>query len=120
MSLFSFESLVKKFSFEPLFLLQKNGAYNYEKGGVYEEYEIQETEFQGSVVPLSNSDLKYAENGTYTKHDKKIYTYFELQLQDQVRHQDKIYTISEKRDYKEFDTNLFIYIAVRAGLKNEF
>lgn len=113
MSLFSFKGLVKKFSFEPVFLLNEKGEYNYLQGGVYQRQKVSETEFEAAVVPLSNSDIKYMQNGTYTQHDRKIYSYFELQLQDRIRHKNEIYTIAEKVDYSDFDEQLYIYIAIR-------
>jgi len=32
------------------------------------------TELTGIILPLSNDDLKYAENGTYTVKEKKLLT----------------------------------------------
>jgi len=45
----------------------------YIKGELVPEAEVTST-FQGAVLPMSNEDLRYAPEGTYTQNNQKLYT----------------------------------------------
>ena len=113
--MFNFKRLVKKYSKTPFFILQESdGHYDFSQGGIWVEGTITETEQEGAVVPLSNQDLQYDENGTYTRKDKKIYTYNNYDEGQKIKHIDNYYTIQEKRNYTEFDDGLNIYLVRRS------
>lgn len=69
------------------------------------------TEFpmSGIILPLSNDDLKYVENGTYTVKEKKVYTTVPLEIGTQVMYKNDFYTIQAFKDYSEF-TDVCIYL----------
>lgn len=65
------------------------------------------------MVPLTNEDLNYDENGTYSVEDRKIYTYENIEKGVVVQYNNIKYTVQEKKDYSEFDTGLNLYWARR-------
>lgn len=114
--MFNFERLISRYSKFPVFLLREaEGYFNYEAGGVWTPGIVEEISIKGAVVPLSNSDLKYDEGGSYSIGDYKLYTYTDIALGEKVRCKDKEYTVQEKKDYSDFDIGLNIYFIKRVG-----
>ena len=114
--MYNFKRLISKYSKTPFFIVEETGGhYDYSQGGIWVEGTLTETEQEGAVVPLTNNDLQYDENGTYTTQDKKIYTYNDYEKGQKIKHKNVFYTIQEKRDYIDFDDGLNIYWARRSG-----
>lgn len=115
--MFNFKRLIKKYSKVPVTLIKSNGGhYDYLNGGEYVKNPPEEIILiDSAVVPLSNSDLKYDEGGTYTTQDRKLYTYTSIKLGDKVSCGDAEYTVQEAKDYSDFDAGLCIYFLKRAG-----
>ena len=87
-----------------------------ENGGVWVPGGIEELEIEdAAVVPLSNQDLKFDEGGTYSYEDRKLYCYIDIEKGQKVKHKEKTYTVLEKKDYADFDSDLMIYVIKRGG-----
>lgn len=69
-------------------------------------------ERQAVVVPLSNDDLRYDENGTYTRQDKKVYTHFPLENGTGIVYDNLQYKITDPKDYSAH-SNVYVYFAKR-------
>jgi hypothetical protein len=97
-------------------LVQTEGIYD-NTTGLYVEGSSNWADVRGIVVPLSPSELRYAEGGTYTIEDRKVYVYEAFQEGQKIRYKGKVYTIDAEKDY--FDTEgLYIYVAKRDGEVN--
>lgn len=117
MGLFNFKNLIRKFGkYPPVKIITQEGYYDYDNGGVFVKGSSTEEEFEGAVVPLSTSDLKFEENGRYKKEDKKLYCYEHFEVADKIRHKGFVYMIDQKKDYSDFDDNLSIYYMVRSDV----
>lgn len=68
-----------------------------------------ETPMKGIVLPLSEDDLQYAEAGTYSVKDKKIYTTQALEMGAEVEYKGDRYTIQNFKDYSEY-ADVYIYL----------
>jgi hypothetical protein len=64
----------------------------------------------GIMLPLTQNDLKYAENGIYSVKDKKIYTVSPLELGQMIEYKDDKYTVQNFKDYSDY-ADVFIYYA---------
>lgn len=64
---------------------------------------------EGIVLPLSEDDLKYAENGVYSVREKKLYTVFEIPFESIVIYKGDKYTVQAFKDYSEY-ADVFIYL----------
>lgn len=116
--MFDLRRLIKKYSRYPAYIIRDmEGYYDYSNGGVWVDGIPYEIILEGAVVPLSNEDLKYDENGTYSSEDRKLYTYTEVAKGEKIRHKDLIYTVQEKKDYTDFDLDLNIYFMKRADVE---
>jgi len=112
--MFNFKSLVSQFGkVKPEKLVKTDGYYDYDNGGVWVEGNVEEIEFDGAVVPLSEENLK--DQHTYTTEDKKLYCYDDLEPNSSVKHKGILYTVMSKKDYSDFDADLRIYILKRGG-----
>lgn len=112
--MYNFKRLIKKYSKFPLTIKRySEGYYDYKKGGKWVEGEEEIIDLEGAVLPLSNADLNYDEGGTYSKEDRKLYTYIEVKIGEKVTHKEKEYTVQESRDYADFDIGLNIYFMKR-------
>lgn len=115
MSIFNFNSLIKKYSkVPPIALIEQGGYYNYDDGGEYVKGNITKKEFEGAVVPLSGKELRYEENGTYSSEDRKLYCYEDFKTGQKIMHKENIYTIDKRKDYSDFDKGLNIYFMKRS------
>lgn len=117
MGLFNFKSLIRKFGkYPPIKIVEQDGHYDYENGGIYVNGPSTEEEFEGAVVPFSTSDLKFEENGRYKKEDRKLYCYEHFEVGDKIRHKGLVYMVDQKKDYSDFDDALGIYYIVRGDV----
>lgn len=113
---YNFKRLIKKYSKFPVFLLRESHGFSDPlNGGVWVPGTITEWRFEGAVVPLTNEDLRFDEGGTYNYEDRKLYCYIDIAKGEKVKHKEKIYTILERRDYEDFDSELKIYFMKRSG-----
>ena len=65
--------------------VQSSVEFNQDKGGQYEHTGTKRIPFQGVVLPISNVDLQYAPQGTFTENSEKVYTNgYELSVGAQV------------------------------------
>lgn len=108
--------MIQRYGRDDLIAFEREpGKYNYEKGGIYEDGEEIEILFSGAVVPLTNQDLKFAENGAYKAEDRKLYCYQDFPLGIRVKHKGLFYKVAERKDYADFANGLFIYFLKRQG-----
>lgn len=82
--------------------------------GKYEKPEPLLIEYQGIVLPLSTDDLKFSEGGSFSIHDRKIYTDEKLDIGSTIEYQDDPYTIRAAKDYSE-QADIYIYYAKRVS-----
>lgn len=62
----------------------------------------------GIILPLTEDDLRYAENGVYSVKDRKIFTTNILQMGQKIEHKGIRYTIQNFKDYNEYvDVNIY-------------
>lgn len=88
---------------------------DYEQGGVMiASGAPTERTLRAIVVPLTNEDLRYAEGGTYTRHDRKVYLQHpdSLNKGQDIEHDGKTYQVQEKKPYTEH-TDVSIYFVRR-------
>lgn len=67
------------------------------------------TPMSGIILPLSDDDLKYAENGTYTVKEKKLLTVEKITEGTQVDYKDNLYTVQAFKDFSDYtDVNIYL------------
>lgn len=87
--------------------------------GHYDDYgewiEGGETPVQtgGIVLPLSEDDLRYAEGGTYTTKDKKLYVTIPFTEGQKIEYKGDKYTIQNFKDYSEYSDIYIYYMRMR-------
>lgn len=121
--MFNFKNLIEKYADMngPITVIKETeGYYDPNQGGKYVPGEIIETEVKAAIMPLSlnemHDQLQYNEGGAYTREDRKIYTFTELEIGQKIRHKDIEYLISEGIDYSDYEHNgLRVYYARRVG-----
>jgi len=113
MPFFCFRRLIQKYSKKPVYYILESGSYDYSQGGTWKVNAKLETQFKGAIVPFTNQQLSYDENGTYSEEDVKLYTYNDFDKGQKIKHKDLLYTIQEKRNYVDFDEDLNIYFCRR-------
>jgi hypothetical protein len=64
----------------------------------------------GIILPLSEDDLKYVEQGTYSVKDRKLYTTQPLQLGQKIEYKGTQYTVQNFKDYSDY-ADVYIYYA---------
>lgn len=96
----------------PFYLYQEQeGVWN-TNTGKYEKPPPERIEYQGIVLPLSTDDLKFSDSGTFSIHDRKIYTDEKLEIGSTIEYQDENYTVRAEKDYSE-QADIYIYFAKR-------
>lgn len=66
-------------------------------------------EMTGILLPLSNDDLKTAENGTYTVKEKKLLTVDLIPEGTKVEYNGQKYTLQAFKDYSLYtDVNIYL------------
>ncbi|MGM0806519.1 MAG: hypothetical protein ACQET8_17395 [Bacillota bacterium] len=71
----------------------------------------------GVILPLSDDELRYVEQGTFTSKDRKIITTSELKFGQTVVHKSIPYTVQNLKDYTDY-SDVYIYYARWAGNEN--
>ncbi len=89
------------------------GTWN-KQTGKYEESGPGTVDQQGIILPLSTDDLKFSEGGTYSVHDRKIYTALPLKMGSEIKYDGNTYTIHAEKDYSQ-QADVYIYFAKRIG-----
>lgn len=90
------------------FIAHLNGEGGYVDGEWVSGQEVP-TEMTGIVLPLSNDDLKYAENGTYTVKEKKLLTVEQISEGTKVDYNGQGYTLQAFKDYSVYtDVNIYL------------
>ncbi|MGJ0848185.1 hypothetical protein ACR77J_15955 [Tissierella praeacuta] len=113
--MYNFKRLISKYSKAPAFILKETEGYrDPNNGGVWVPGKVEEVLIEdGAVAPLSNEDLQFDEGGTYNVEDRKLYCYEDISTGTKIKHKEKIYTVLEKKDYSDFDNELYIYFIKR-------
>lgn len=112
--MYDFKRLIKKYSKSPIHIIREtDGYYDPMQGGLWIDGDIEEIEIEGAVVPLKGNEIDYREGAVYTNKDRKVYTYQSIDIGEKIKHKDNIYTVSEQKDYSDFDVDLNIYIVKR-------
>lgn len=88
-------------------VLQPNGQWT---GGV----DAREDDILGIILPLSEDDLRRADNGTYSHQDRKVYTTRQLIKGAVIEYKGFRYTIDREKDYSDY-ADVFTYYAKGAG-----
>jgi hypothetical protein len=87
-----------------------SGYYNDEGDWVEGEGGLIPVQMTGIVLPLTEDDLKYVEQGTYSVKDRKLYTLQPLKLGIKIEHKGTQYTVQNFKDYSDY-ADVFIYYA---------
>ena len=74
--------------------------------------------FRGTILPLTEKDLQYDINGTYTENHYKLYTTEEFENSQIITHNSLNYEIQEQDDRLSF-ANYRKYIIRRVEVINE-
>lgn len=91
-------------------------AYNPSGGGWsrdtmdYEKKTIIPKKMVGILLPLSENDLKYAPQGTYSEKSKKLYVLEPLELNQEIEYKLDRYVIQSFKDYSDY-ADVYIYYA---------
>lgn len=88
-------------------------------GGIWVPGEEEEKPFQAAIMPLNDDLLAFGEAGTYTEHDKRIFTYHKLNQGQKIRVSEELYTITAEKDYSYYAEGLRVYIARREGAASD-
>lgn len=104
---FEFADFVDEFGVPFIFFDHQEGYWN-DEGNYIEEQELPIVT-SGIVLPLSGDDLRYAEAGTYSQKEKKVYTVYPLQEGRQVEYKGDMYTIQSFKDYSEY-ADVYMYL----------
>lgn len=90
------------------FIAHMQGEGDYVDGEWVTGQEIPK-EMIGIILPLSNDDLKYAENGTYTVKEKKLLTIDQIPEGTKVEYNAQKYTLQAFKDYSVYtDVNIYL------------
>ncbi|NEZ47785.1 hypothetical protein FDF74_11395 [Clostridium niameyense] len=97
-----------------------DGYFDREKGE-YIKSEKKEITFKGAILPLSEKDLKYLEEGSYSLDDVKLYTNISLQNNSYVTDivEKKHYKIYGVREYNIIDSTFKRYYMKRVEKIND-
>ena len=76
----------------------------------YEENTIVPAQMVGIILPLSEDELRYAPQGTYSVKDKKLYVLEPLTLQQEIEYKSDRYVIQSFKDYSDY-ADVYIYYA---------
>lgn len=94
-------------------VLKTDGGWN-PNTAEYEEGKETLVEQLGILLPLSTDDFKLSEIGSFSIHDRKIYTALPLKEGSDIDFEGKRYTIYGEKDYSK-QAEVYIYYAKRIG-----
>src|SRR5690625_3749353 len=89
------------------------------EGGEWIPGEPTEIPFQAAVVPFNDDALQFGEAGTYTAHDRKIFTYRKLADGEKVKVDGVSYTVTEERYFSFNGQGLKIDVGRRDGVASK-
>lgn len=104
---FEFADFVDEFQVSFIYHGHQEGYWD---GPDYIEAKDEPVPMTGIVLPLTENDLKYAEAGTYSQKEKKLYTVLPLEEGRLVEYKGDEYTIQAFKDYSEY-ADVYIYLA---------
>lgn len=113
--MFDFSRLIEEHSTQFTVIIETEGHYDQDNGGIWVPGTGQEITLDGAILPLSSDELRHDANGTYTTADRKIFVYTELKKGQRINHKGKEYTIHEDKDYSS-QSGVYVYYAKRAGV----
>lgn len=105
---FEFADFVDEFKV-PFFILEESSGGQWVDGEWVPNTGNDEALKEGIILPLSEDDRKYAENGTYTTKEKKLYVTFPIEEGTKIRYKDDEYTVQSFKDYSEY-ADVYIYL----------
>jgi hypothetical protein len=88
-----------------------------ENGDPIEGTPVDPVQIIGVLLPLSDDELRYVDQGTYTTKDRKIITTSELKFGQTVDYKGISYTVQNEKDYTDY-SDVYIYYARWAGNEN--
>lgn len=103
---FEFADFVEEFKVPFISFKQVEG--HWKDGGEWVESTFETYPMEGIVLPLSEDDLQYAEAGTYSVKDKKIYTTQALEMGQEIEYKNDRYTVQNFKDYTDY-ADVYIY-----------
>lgn len=78
-----------------------------------------EVSFKGAILPLSQDDLQYNDGGTYTRNDRKVYTYDTLKKGQKIKDNNDVeYTVDSDSDY-DYISSFKRYYIKRVGASSD-
>lgn len=105
---FEFADFVKEFWVDFTVFDILPGQYN--NSGKWVKGEETPRASGGIVLPLTNDDLKYEANGTYSANDRKIYVTEKLKHGQKIEYDGKTFTIDGSKPYEAY-ADVYIYFA---------
>ncbi|UQD52309.1 hypothetical protein C0971_10025 [Bacillus methanolicus] len=108
MKQFEFADLIEEFQVPFTYYEEAEGYWNDE--GDYVKGEVTSIQMYGAILPLSEDDLQYAETGTYSVKDRKIYTTQPLKLNGIIEYKGERFTIQNFKDYSDY-ADVYVYLA---------
>jgi hypothetical protein len=106
---FEFADLIDEFKVPFTYYPGESEGY-WHKGKFIEKGGSTPVQLYGVFLPLSEDDLQYAEAGTYSVKDKKLYTTVPLKLNSKIEYKGDLYTIQNFKDYSDY-SDTYIYLA---------
>ena len=112
--MFNFKALIARYSRgEPVYYIPDGGSYDYSQGGIWVPDEGDPVQVEGAFIDTSPDLLRYGEGGTDTQGLRKFYAYTDLPKGATLERDDERYTVQEKTDHSDYDTDLRVYIVRR-------
>lgn len=96
-----------------------NEGYYDRDTGEYIEGKEEVINFKGAILPLSERDLKFLEDGAYSVDDVKLYTDKEFKSNTVILDGEKQYKIYAIRDYETINPNFKRYFMKRIDSIND-
>ncbi|WEA46813.1 hypothetical protein [Priestia aryabhattai] len=107
---FEFADFIEEFQVEfTAFISSGKSGWDRESGD-YVESVIEPVQTVGIILPLSEDDLKYAPQGTYSEKSKKLYVLEPMELNQEIEYKSDRYVIQSFKDYSDY-ADVYIYYA---------
>ncbi|MFJ8245180.1 hypothetical protein [Peribacillus asahii] len=110
---FEFSDLLEEYSV-PFVAYEKRDGDWADNGDWVPTGKLVPIHLKGAIFPLTKDDLQYAENGTYSVKDRKIYTTHVLEVGQRLQYKNITYTIQGMEDYSDY-MDINVYYARWAG-----
>lgn len=98
-----------KFTLKPI----NPGGYG-ENGRKLPQIPTDPVDREGIVLPLSNKDLQFAANGTYSRQDKKVFVTEPIEIKSTITYKGLDYLVDEAADWDEY-SDFYVYLCRRGG-----